>query len=545
MTDGGQSYSRDLDLVSMLDGIDGGRVGLPNFQRDFDWNEPDVASLLATVLSGWPAGSLLLMLGRPSFFDLRNFEGSPPLTPGIQYVVLDGQQRLTSLYHALKGTGKKVWCLTVDRALDRAVDAELIEDALTAIDKTKFDSSQVQEQVARGELLPLHFASNAADFYEWRDSIVERLSKDRRDTVGSKLSRLYRQVLSNAHSYKFPAMMLDNTLEPAAIARIFGRINKTGMRLSIFDLLVARSYRNDWNLREVWLEARDQEPLLRHFLGEDGLVVIQALALNTVRDIRRPAVLQLEADTIRTDWNKYLESTLKACDFLARLGCRGSEWLPYATQLVPLAALGAHYDLQSKASTIEAWLWGTSFTGRYNVASSTVAREDFDILLDVLAGKRDLPVYRLNFEEFEGQSRRSNASLWRAFRLYLAANGAVDVIAGDSIGSIPDDDVVLEPIVARLPQTGTDTPSHQLTLAQVIVRRDSAAKMRRRPLALRQPGEVSESALESQLLGGLDLEDLIVNPQKVVGLRFDNLLADLNRRYPGRFARLVREDEHQ
>ena len=439
------SYSRDLDLVSLLEEIERGRVGLPDFQRDFDWNEPDVASLLATVLSGWPAGSLLMMMGRPTFFQCRPFVGAPPLSSNLQYVVLDGQQRLTSLYHALKGTGAKLWCLHVHKALSRSVDAELIEDALEAFEVDKFSGPAVQDQISAGALLPLHYASSAADFYDWRDALVSRLPSETGDTVGKNLSKLYRTVLSNAHSYKFPAMMLDGNVEPAAIARIFERINKTGMRLSIFDLLVARSYREDWNLRDVWLDARDEEPLLRQFLGDDGLVIIQAMALSRIGDIRRPALLTLDADTIQSNWQRYHDATVAACTFLARMGCRGASWLPYTTQLIPLAALAAQFDLDKSRQPLEAWLWGSSFTSAYDVASSTVAKEDYDLLTGVLAGTRVPRTYIIPTEALEHAYRRTSGSLWRAFRLFLAWHEARDLITGKSFAGSSDEDLAMEP----------------------------------------------------------------------------------------------------
>lgn len=536
MSEAGQSYSRDLDLMLLIDEIDQGRAGLPNFQRDFDWNEPDIASLLATVLCGWPAGSLLLMIGRPSFFDLRKFEGAPPLGSGIHYVVLDGQQRLTSLYQALKGRGKKIWCLNVARALDRPADAELIEDALIGIDSEKFEAEATQQRIAAGELLPLHYAGSAADFYEWRDDIVAALPEQSAATVGSSLSKLYRTVLANAHSYKFPAMMLDNTLEPAAIARIFERINKTGMRLSVFDLLVARSYQKDWSLRDVWLEAKDEHSVLEDFLGDDGLAVIQAMSLALVGDIRRPAVLKLEAETIENNWPIFLEATLKACEFLRQRGCRNAGWLPYATQLIPLAALARDHDLEGNRQTLEAWLWSSSFTRAYDVASSTVAKDDYDRLSAILSASGTFNARLPLVDDVRYSSRRSSGGLWRAFRLYLAAIDAKDLLTGESLVSAVDDDVTMETVLPRLGRSETGVAMHQMTMSQALVRRDSVAKLRRRPLGLRQSGEISTAALESQLLAGIELEQLVVDPDGVLAARFENLKTSLTVRYPKAFS---------
>src|SRR5438093_13648282 len=105
-----QSQSRMVDLPEILEEIDTGLVGLPDFQRDFDWTKNDVVSLLVTVLKGWPAGSLLLMHGRAKFFEVRGLEGGPePKRTKLRYTVLDGQQRLTALYQAVYDEGPLVY----------------------------------------------------------------------------------------------------------------------------------------------------------------------------------------------------------------------------------------------------------------------------------------------------------------------------------------------------------------------------------------------------------------------------------------------------
>src|SRR6267378_2930802 len=90
-----------LEVSMLLGNIAAGQIALPDFQRDFDWSERHIRSLLATVLRGWPAGSLLLVRGGTTFYKIRSFEGAPALNQATKLVVLDGQQRLTALYRAL------------------------------------------------------------------------------------------------------------------------------------------------------------------------------------------------------------------------------------------------------------------------------------------------------------------------------------------------------------------------------------------------------------------------------------------------------------
>src|SRR5206468_1184473 len=143
--------SQMMGLEELADGIHHGVVVLPDFQRDFDWSERDVRELLITVLNGWPAGSILIMRGVPSF-RVRSFESAPAALNTPEFVVLDGQQRLTALYQALYGMGKHVFALDYG-ALLTGEPLEL-EDAITAVERQDWDDSY--GALIRANLLPMY-----------------------------------------------------------------------------------------------------------------------------------------------------------------------------------------------------------------------------------------------------------------------------------------------------------------------------------------------------------------------------------------------------
>lgn len=94
-------------LIGLVEHGRQGKLCLPNFQRDFVWTRDAVADLLRSVLRGYFVGSLLLLLlrcdpDRPPFAPVA-LRGDTPETvsPRPEWLVLDGQQRLTSLLYAL------------------------------------------------------------------------------------------------------------------------------------------------------------------------------------------------------------------------------------------------------------------------------------------------------------------------------------------------------------------------------------------------------------------------------------------------------------
>src|SRR5262245_4028094 len=97
--------TEQMAVETLLDGIESGSITLADFQRDFDWSGPAIRSLLATVLMGWPAGSLLAVEADHSDLSVRNFEGRPKPRKPVDLIILDGQQRLTALLHAVAGRG--------------------------------------------------------------------------------------------------------------------------------------------------------------------------------------------------------------------------------------------------------------------------------------------------------------------------------------------------------------------------------------------------------------------------------------------------------
>lgn len=373
-----KTRAQDLDLYALLEGIDQGQVVLPNFQRDFDWTDSDVRSLLGTVLSGWPIGSLLLVDGTHDFYDPRPVEKAPPVSDDIIHVILDGQQRLTALYQALYGRGDLVYALQVpeERRYD---DIDTLDDSIQSFKSDawkKFYPSPAAQWEA--ELLPISALRTAADFYEWRDAAVDQNDRSGKD----RLTDTYRGFLAGLHNYKVPCVIIDRSIEPAAVARIFERVNRTGTPLGTFDLVVARSFTPSFNLRVLWEESLNERPLLARFLGDDGLPVLTVMALRQQSDVRQSAVLRLSGPAIRDGWDLAVDNFEAALRFAVRhLGFLDPDWIPYRPIITMLAAVNYDRPLESIEDEVVRWYWSTVIGQRYDVASNTRAVSDFKALI--------------------------------------------------------------------------------------------------------------------------------------------------------------------
>lgn len=236
----------DPDLLEILDGISSGRVALPNFQRDFDWSDSDIRALVATVLNGWPMGSLLLIEGNSEtqdFYSPRRFEFAPDLVGVPELIVLDGQQRLTSLYAALYDQSDSVHAVRLDENLEWG-NIDSVDSALRTLKRSVWDRHfPTPRDQLEGGYLPVSALRSSTRFFDWRDTAAKDESTKRR------LTETYREHLAGLYRYRMPALHIARSTHPAAVARIFERVNKTGQQLGAFDLMVAKSFTPNFNLR--------------------------------------------------------------------------------------------------------------------------------------------------------------------------------------------------------------------------------------------------------------------------------------------------------
>jgi hypothetical protein len=531
-----QIHPRMLRVEALLDGIDAGLIVLPDFQRDFDWVDKDVRDLIVTVLSGWPAGSLLLMSGEATYFKTRPIEGAPPADRKAEYVVLDGQQRLTALYHAFRNAGDDVYAVRLGLLGQGSVDE--LEEAVESFGRSEWEAryGTPANQLAQS-LLPLTALRSAPDFFAWRDELVGAAPGDQTENVHQFLTETYKRYFAGIHGYEFPAVVVPSRIAPAAIARIFERVNRTGMQLEAFDLVVAKSYEPGWNLRQHYQEARDTSSWIDGFLADDGLPVLQVIALKTSRNIREAAVLELPGPTVRREWVTAVRSMSAALEFLAtECGVVYREWLPYRAMAVVVAGVASTTNLMDRRRELVEWFWATAFGSAYDVASNTRAVADYDML----TGHRESPadVKQVSRATIIEGTRRKQGALWRAFMCSLAANGAVDLrlLVPIAAPTGPDNNYgpgrmpIAQAIVAGTLPDQNAPRLEQRVLSQILAFAETARLLKR--VGLRDvlaEGPAGQQALGTQFLPE-GAGELVAQPGLLIERRVDLLASFLSQR---------------
>jgi len=188
-------------LKELLAEIHSRTMALPDFQRDFVWEPGATQELIVSIVNNYPAGSLLRVRDAKRVFAAREFEGAPILDGQKHtFLVLDGQQRLTSLYQAFYGVGEHRYYLNLRKLLDQADFEEAIFHVRAS---TKWVQARESLELQAKELiLPLSVLQGGAGrFGQWSRNVARRLA----DKVRS-LNRYMEQKAWGAFRYQvFPA----------------------------------------------------------------------------------------------------------------------------------------------------------------------------------------------------------------------------------------------------------------------------------------------------------------------------------------------------
>ncbi|HEU5124986.1 MAG TPA: DUF262 domain-containing protein [Verrucomicrobiae bacterium] len=215
------------NLGSLLDSIALGVIGLPEIQRPFVWKNTKGRDLFDSMYRGYPVGYLLL-------WQNANAEGSKGIgVDGKQkhpsLLIVDGQQRLTSLYAVVKG--KKV--------IREDYSEEFIEIAFHPLEE-KFE---VADAAIRKDK---HWIPNISrlwspdtDLFELVDAYLEALKQTREVTADdTKRIRQSIQRLQGLVNYPFRALELLATVNEEQVSQVFVRINSKGQRLNEADFIL-------------------------------------------------------------------------------------------------------------------------------------------------------------------------------------------------------------------------------------------------------------------------------------------------------------------
>jgi hypothetical protein len=478
------TFSSDKEtLQSLLQSIQTGKTQLPDFQRRWVWDDLHIRDLLASVSLSYPIGAVMMLEtgGEDVKFKSRSIEGvtqSPLVNP--ERLILDGQQRLTSLFQSLfcdlpvltkNVRGKEIaqwYYLDIDKALDRNIDREEAIIGLPAdkilMDKGKIviDCSTIEKECAE-ELLPLSAILDIAHLSNWQLKYLQ----SQPDQMPSKMTRWndIMQIVQSYQQYQIPVITLKRETPKLAICQVFEKVNTGGIVLNVFELLTATYAVDDFNLQEDWSarqSALKKFKVLENLENTDFLQAVtllstyrhshQKIDLEKSNDklspvsCKRKDVLKLTLNNYQEEADLVTQGFERAAKLLHGEKIISIRDLPYQTQLISLAAILA--ALIGKGKTISVserdlirrWYWCGVFGELYGSATETRLAKDLVEVVDWIEGGNEpdtVIVANFTANRLERLYTRTSAAYKGLAALLLRDNGQ-DFITGDTIDTLLD-----------------------------------------------------------------------------------------------------------
>ena len=448
------------DLSDLFARIDRGDIQLPDFQRAYSWDEDRIRSLIVTVLRGYPLGAFLALDTRNETmrFRPRPLAGAPDtgVNPGL--LLLDGQQRLTSLYHCFRGDG---YVDTTDFR-SKKVSRKFYVDLRTATSEDIMPDEAVFAVNQHGELKS-HFAPEIEGSLANREAAIDAccipvsalLSEEgtsmlfelaaadngvNRDVVAAFNNRILRPL----SGYDVPMIRLSRETAQAGIGSIFAQVNSAGLQMDVFDLLTAvfASEDPDFHLSEHW---GDVEKQLRAFPALDGIgsnEFLSAVSLlvsgkKGTAGGQREDILQLSLAEYRAASSTLVITFREVAEFLAERCILSLDQVPYNEQIIPLAVILARLaertgvlSTQDSWDRLNQWFWSGVFGELYGSSAVKLrAARDVDEVTAWVAGETELvpqTVRDASFRESRLLSVSENDGVWHGLYALLMARGAKD-----------------------------------------------------------------------------------------------------------------------
>ncbi len=381
---------KQIGIQELDDLIKRRRIGLPDFQRSYDWQPDDVVNLLTTVFRRWPSGTLLLLESNSELANkiaIRAIEGGPPIddTAKLDYLILDGQQRITSLYRAVTGNDPE-YAYYID--LERMLKINSFDDE--AVKFTRREKIPEMQTAADRLVLPIDTLYDKSVYSKWLESVAE--------TTRDRVDQFVNEHLLAIRLYSLPANTLKSDVPLGSLVRIFTRLNREGLPLETFDMLVALMTPQDFDLRgEASITEAQCGQLIIGLEGSSaekfgvGMSVIRVITLSernrqvvsgegvTIEALREEDVVELvdkRPQLIASEWRAAASAFIDAIAFVRqRCGATHRNLLP-PTSLLQVLATALRFETSSSEEwedDLERWLWSAWLTGSYAQGTNTTA----------------------------------------------------------------------------------------------------------------------------------------------------------------------------
>lgn len=490
-----------ISLNVLISYLRQGKYVIPDFQREFEWEPSDIRELIRSIFQDYYIGSLLLWKGMKKNFNdfacepIYGYNG----TERPEWIVLDGQQRLTAIYYAFLApdmplpnhSTRAFYFINIDKFM-----AEEYEEAFNYEWKSRrldrfLNDREVQYQE---HILPLAiFRDGLWSLGKWLDGYEEfwHNRANQLEALYDTTAVIASDYANNAKAFKdylecimeqyqISFIELDQDIAPYKVCDIFSKINSQGKPLDAFDLINALLKPKGLQLKQMW---RNAAPRLEKVKTKKmNVYILQVMSIlrqsycspkylyfllpgyeRPIRDpdgTRRKDVLVPDTSDFTTRWDSAvmaLETAIKILLDPKEFGIISTSFLPYVSILPVFAALRSRFDelsprLQFGAGRkLRYWYWASVFTNRYSGSVESTSTRDFIDMCAWFENDSDEPPMIAEFiQRFRHLSLRKETkrgtSIYNGIFNLLVLQGARDWITTDFPKSDELDDHHIVPL---------------------------------------------------------------------------------------------------
>lgn len=454
-----------IKIREIIQNANKGKWQLPNFQRYFDWTKTDIRDLLESIFRDYYIGAFLLWEN----------EGNPPLKTmaiegvdvnddvKIDMIILDGQQRITSLYYAIHPSGKPTKKIRkpVYFYINFAKFLKGIDEGVIEVLEEKLS----REESIHKLLFPIY---EIEKYDEWIDMFEDKIGTPSSESYGKlkDVRRIIEKKIKHfIDGFEIPYVSLPPSMELNQVTDIFERINTKGKTLTVFDLLIATLNLYNIDLRRLWDDVERNYPKLKEYNSRDKLpiYILQSMTLSyhPLSQCSRQDILEIYKNVFQSldvpfedAWEESAQYINKAILKLENLrdgyGVKNRKALPYLPTIPILASLLKEIDgMENKVeclSKLDKWYWSSIFSEHYSSGVDGKLSADFREMQDwfkdkIKAVKVVENLYRkfgtaLNLREI----KRENNAIFRGVLSLLSLEGAPDFNTNLSLENAPNND---------------------------------------------------------------------------------------------------------
>jgi hypothetical protein len=364
------------DLISE---IQKGQIKIPKFQRDFVWSIEKTAKLLDSILKGYPIGTFILWETNERLNDIKDIGNLklPPVPDDIkvQYV-LDGQQRITSLYAAFLGAN-----------IQKEGEKKITNYSLIYVDLEGDIEDNDKQLIVSEEPEKDYVTLN--EVLNFNDNLLE--IKEKYTDEQFKLIHQYSQTFS---TYDFSTIVLRKEDIDSAI-EVFTRINTGGQTLTLFEIMAAKTYDEEqhFDMQDRFQNLlKELEVSKYNTISSSVILNVLGLILSKNKECKRKVVLQLDKQKIIDTWDNVISALKESIDYFRSVyRIPVSTLLPYDSLLVPFSYFFYYQNEKPKGNQIkylEEFFWRMSLSYRYSSSSESKLAQDIKRIDKILKGER-------------------------------------------------------------------------------------------------------------------------------------------------------------